>query len=72
MQTKKETSALLADFSEGRLGAPHSSPYVVKAFEIKATDLDWSLASEMLWGLKQEEETSREALIFLLEDVANN
>jgi len=71
MQTKKETSALLADFSEGRLGAPHSSPSVVKAFEIKATDLDWSLASEMLWGLKQEE-TSREALIFLLEDVANN
>lgn len=71
MQTKKETSALLADFSEGRLGAPHSSPSVVKAFEIKATDLDWSLASEMLRGLKQEE-SSREALIFLLEDVANN
>jgi hypothetical protein len=71
MQTKKETSALLADFSEGRLGAPHSSPSVVKAFEIKATDLDWSLASEMLWGLEQEE-SSREALIFLLEDVANN
>ena len=69
----QEVRDFLSALVEGHMGSKKVNPNVVKAFEVKATPLDWSLAEEMVKLYKEEDsqkESSLEAILYLIEDVA--